>query len=186
MMHFPQSIICCGLPHEQFMAHGHRLAVTTDVVTITLSTLGALTAILGAGKQDATRLQGMRFKKIKAHMEFLGKTAGEGPLMVGYAIDTTTSETGEALSADPQHRSDPSGEAQGRKVVPVWIIPKGSTGSEVVISHPDEMQDITMPYKELIEGSTLNWFVYNMDSGALQTGTVVNIAYVAVGEWLRD
>ncbi len=125
------------------MAHGHNTAVTVDTVDITLSTLGALTAILGAGKQDAARLQGMRFTKIKALMEFLGKTAGEGPLMVGYSIDAITAETGVALAADPQHRSDPSGVEQGFKVVPLWVIPKAATASITTLeSHEMEMHDI--------------------------------------------
>ncbi len=166
------------------MSHGHNKAVTTDVVTIAAATLGALTAILGAGKQDAARLQGMKFKKIRASMEFTGKTVDEGPLLVGYAIDASTSEVSAALSADPQHRSDPTGVEQSFKVVPIWHIPKGFSAS--VGDGNDFLEDIYLPYKDLIEGSTLNWFVYNMDDAALTTGMLVDIAYVAVGEWQRD
>ena len=164
-----------------------NVAVIQDAVTITLSTLGALTAITGSGKIDASRLQGARLKKMRANISFVGKTTGEGPLLVGYTIEATTSETSAALAADPQFNADPTGIQNKFKVVPLWVIPKNGTASENIVS-TDQMRlhDMDIPYRDIIEGSQLNWFVFNQDSGALTGGTIVDISVVTVAEWMRD
>ncbi len=169
------------------MAHGHNKAVTLGVTLITVGALGSLAAITGSSKIDASRLQGSRVVKIRAHMEFLAKTSGEGPWVVGYNIDTTTQETADALNADPQHRSDPSGLAQQNKVVPIWVIPFSATASLTTLeSHEMEMHDIYLPYKDVIEGSQLNWFVFNLEAATQTSGAAVRITHVIVEEWRAD
>ena len=149
-----------------------------------LGTLGSDLVLKSALRVDASRENGVRITKLKAAVSYNGKTATEGPLLVGLcSTDLSTTEIAEALAADPQKPDDvPASEQVMRQVFPIWLIPAGPA------SEPDtkELVEISYPWKEVAEGDGLAWFVQNRDGNALTTGCTIEIHGVCIGEWLND
>ncbi len=161
-----------------------------DDVTINLSTLAAGAAIKGNLKIDASREQGIRMQKMKAAMSWNGLTDAEGPLMVGLCnSDLSPTEIAECIAADPQKELDtPATEQVMREVFPIWFIGLFTTTKEPPVHEVDAgmLREIRYPWKEVIEGNGLSWFVMNLGGGALTTGVGVHFFSVTIGEWRDD
>ncbi len=149
-----------------------------------IGTLADVTAIVLNTKIDASREQGVKIRQLKASMSYNGKTASEGPLIVGVAVELTAVEIAEAMNADPQRWDDTDAKDKGnRKVFPIWTIPAGVlTGDD----RNQKLEEINIPWKIIPEGSTLKWFVFNASGSTLTTGTIVHVHAAAVTEWLND
>ncbi len=152
---------------------------------IGLGTLGAGLVLKTATKVDATRENGIRIQKLMAAMTFAGKTATEGPIIVGLcSTDLSTTEIAEAIDADPQKPDDtPASEQVMRQVMPIWVIGTNDTAS---LAGPYRYEEIPYPWKEVAEGDGLTWFAMNEDGSALTTGMTIEIQGFLVGEWLND
>ncbi len=153
-------------------------------VEVVLSTLATLTAITGATAIDAGRLQGVRLKKMKLACSYKGKTAGEGPLVVGLC-DTTLSvaEIAEAILADPQGVAEvPATEQGNRRVFPIWNIGPGLVADDAIQMY----REVHFPWKDWPEDKGIKVFVFNNDGSNLTTGTTVTVFGPVVQEWLRD
>ncbi len=167
-----------------------RTQVIHDLdITLTLGTLAQNTALKVNAKVDNTREQGAEMEKVRAKMEWRGKTTNEGPIIVGISVDLSATEIAEALVADPQKFEDTgSANEANRKVFPIWKIPFISTGSAVG-SGADyavtELRDVRMPSWHVMEGSFLGWWAFNVGA-ALTTGSLIHIAAGYVTKWMRD
>lgn len=157
--------------------------VIHDDIEIAVGALAANAVVVQAGKIDSSLKNGVRIKKMKYVATYVGHTAGEGPMMLGLAVDHDATEIKECLEADPQGPLDSPGTEQGnRRVYPLEWWPEQGTGSTAERNHP--FKHVRMPWKEIPEGSGINWFVWT--DALLTTGMVVNIKVVYVLEWLRD
>ncbi len=151
--------------------------------SIALSTLANNAAIIANTKADATRDQGVRFKEFKAAYTITGLTAGEGPLIYGWATELTATEIAEAISADPQGVDDTdASDKANRKVFPVGVFGMANTSTNEQTFY----RNVRYPFKELPEGSTLKFFVFNASGATLTTGAVASVTAVVVQEWMRD
>ncbi len=158
-----------------------------DDVQIVLSTLAAGVTIKGNLKIDGSREQGVRISKMKAACGVSGEGADLGPLLIGLCnADLSPTEISECLSADPQKDLDtPASEEVMREIMPIWLYPiQAITNSDVNALRT--LQSIRYPWKEVIEGNGLAWFVTNLDETTLAGGGLVDIFSVTIGEWLRD
>lgn len=153
---------------------------------LALGTLGGVNSAITSTKIDSSRAQGVRLSKLKATIGITGKQVGEGPLVAGFCIgDFTSLEVDEAIQADPQEKDDiPDSERANRRLWPVWYVDKSiSSTAEIPVS---VLKEVDMPWKTIDEGDILQFWVFNSDAVALTTGTIVNLRYAAIGEWLRD
>ncbi len=163
---------------------------TNEFMTYQLfrNTLGALATagvIEDSAKTDTSRANGVRVKKMKVAISYKGKTAGEGPLLVGVAKgNMSAAEIAEALASDPQGPDNtvPMEQAQ-RTVMPLAMIPAASVAS------PDDTRwhrSVRFPWKEVPEGTDITLWVQNLDTGTLTTGTIVECHMILLQEWLDD
>lgn len=164
------------------------LALLYDDVVITLSTLGAATAVTATSKIDNSRENGFRVIKTQYWVDWFGKTAVEGPLMVGIAFGVNASEIAETISDDPQSRLKDFNDAETRRpVFPLVMIPTASTDAGGVTPSQGAfpMSEITLRWSAP-EGSSVLWFAFNAGGGALTTGAGVAIFAKHFGVWLND
>ncbi len=150
--------------------------------TTALGALASNTAIIVNTNVDASRDQGVRIKQLKAAYGLQGHTAGDGPILFGWATELTAVEIAEALTADPQGIDDTDASDKGnRKVMVVGRF------SLLEAHSPDDQfyREVHYPWKEVPEGSTLKFFVFNAGS-TLTTGSFATMTAVVVQEWLRD
>ncbi len=167
------------------LLHSGRQQVIQDEVQITVGTLGAGVAISGQSKIDGGRLQGARIKKIKYAMTYSGKTDNEGPIVFGLAVGLTNTEIALAMNADPQGISDDTEVDRGNlKCFPLEFIPKDGIESAVSAGNVMFVEIEDWPFKEIPEGTTLQWFIFS--DTALTSGMIVDVRAVEVTDWLRD
>ncbi len=164
-----------------------KSGIVYDFITIALSTLGTLTAILGPSKIDASREMGFRVLRTEYWLEYEGKTDNEGPIIFGLSVDMTVSQIANAISADPQGRDPEASEANLRAKFPIFplkMLSEQSTespgGGNAIIS-----MDVAKVGWSLPEGSHLDFFAFNLGS-ALTTGTVIRVFAKHFGVWLDD
>ncbi len=160
-----------------------------DITRIAPGGLASLGAFNAATNIDGNRTQGVTMIKVKAAMIWDGKTEGEGPLTVGIAAGVSSAEIAKMFVADPQFHEDPnSAEAANRKVFPVWLIPEIGTQSQKAggVEGPIHIKSIGIPSWKLREDESLQWFVFNHSSGALTTGTNIEIFNLMLYKWERD
>ncbi len=161
-----------------------RTQVIHEILIVDLGQMVSNKVELVATKIDAAREQGARILKYKAWMGYTGKTAGQGPLVVGYSTEESDTDIQEAMAADPQHVEDGDESEEGkRRVYPIWVIPKvGSDGNNIERSY----RNIPMAWREIDEGRAFNWFVQNVSGATITDAGEVIIAATWVQEWLRD
>lgn len=161
-----------------------NLSIVYDDVQLVLSTLGSKTVFTAGSKIDASRLNGFRVLKTEYWINYEGKTAGQGPIMVGLSANHDATEIEECIEADPQ--SSARGEdALNRAMRPVWplyMIPTKPTDS---LEAADDNGNFT-PKWSSPESFGFFWWAYNMSGGALTDGTIVTIFAKHYGVWLRD
>ncbi len=138
------------------------------------------------GKFDNTREQGFRIKKMRVNMQYVGKTDGEGPLIIGFCdADLTAGEVSEYFASDPQSEfGTPAMETVKRHVYPVWVIQKDGTET-VAASGKIHYTSIRYPWKEIPEGAALQVFAH-APNDTMTTGMSVFLLGVIVQEWLDD
>ena len=159
-----------------------RQQVQHLVDAIALGTLANVTAIIGNLNMDATRDQGVFIKQFKAAFTIRDATASEGPVMFGLCTELTAVEVAECLNADPQGSEDTdASDKANRKVFPLGIF-QHTTNSGA----QHMLEEVNYPFKELPEGATLKWFVFNVSGATLTTGGVATMVAVVVQEWMRD
>ena len=153
--------------------------------TITVGALATLSAVKGNTVIDGSRENGVRIEKMKAALSWHNKTADDGPCTVGLCnSDLSPAEVAECMVADPQKPLDtPASEQSMRNIFPVWLIDKASTGTGNLVQ---EYTDIRYPWKEILEGDGLSWFLFNHDSATLTVNFVCEIPMVIIGSWLDD
>ncbi len=158
-----------------------------DQGNLVLSTLGALTAITDATKVDAARLQGINIRKLKVAMVWRGKTAGEGPISYGLAVDMSAAEIKEAMAADPQNAGDPGASEEANRRIYPWgfiapdtLVEQGYNGGPNFITLPD------FPKWSVIEGKALFVYAFNHQASALTSGLVLNWFLRLTYDWRAD
>lgn len=151
---------------------------------VTLGALATATAVTAATIIDPSREQGSKIKELRLAMSFKGKTAGEGPIVVGLCeLSLSVGQIKEALEADPQLLRDvPSAEQGNRRVFPIWQVPSLRTSDSEIV----RMKDVRWPWKNMEEGMGIKVFAFNNSGSTLTTGTTVIVFGAAVTEWLHD
>ncbi len=163
-----------------------RTQVLHGQIVLTLSTLANNTAILGNTKIDASVQQEAQITKVKVHAEVTGKTAAEGPIIVGLSSGLSNAEIAEGMIADPQRMGDPgSSEQANRKIYPFLVIRKGVTAQAAIPEHLDVMRNISAPSWKTLEEDALSFFAFNRGA-ALTAGTVITILFTLVIKWGFD
>ncbi len=175
------------------MPHDHGAVLQFDDETsLALTTLASVTAKFAATIIDAARLQGFYLIWVKYAGVIRGKTTTEGPLIFGLCANLSPSELAAILTDDTQDRSAPTKTGPGS-----WYYPLSLIGLDVTEGDlsgrigSTEIQGI-VPFSKIPvrwtvpEGDSLNWFVYNVGSGALTTGASIALTYQLFGAWLRD
>ncbi len=161
---------------------GH--VVLHDFVELTVGTLAADNAVLTPSARIITaNEQGFRISKMKYQMTYNGKTDGEGPCLFGFSVDLTADQVRDAISATPTGEADAEAmERTNRKVYPLeQIAIDGDERSRISDTH---FRHIRMPWKEIAEGSSLDYWLHCR--AALTTGMQLQISAVYVGKWLED
>ncbi len=159
-----------------------RQQVQHLVDAIAMGTLANVTAIIGNTNMDSTRNQGVRIKQFKAAFHLTGNTAGEGPIVFGLCTELTAVEVAECMNADPQGIEDTdASDKANRKVFPIGIFNSSANDND-----HHELEEVKYPWKELPEGATLKWFVFNVSGAALTTGAIGTMTAAVVQEWMRD
>lgn len=179
----PSPVVGVSLLVGLIMANNSKnLAIVYDDVRILVSTLATKTAILGASKIDASREMGFRIMKTEYVVGWNNTTAGDGPLVLGFAANLNQAEIEEAIEGDPQSSVDTE---DAETIRPVWVL--GMLAGSAAHGNLDggRVHSFT-PKWSIPEGSAGQWFVYNIDSASMTDGTVVSIFAKHYGVWLRD
>ena len=180
----PQRVKTLRGPRESCMAKYEMR--TRDVITHTLGTLAPGDFILGATKIDATRLQGCRVQKMHSQIHYEGLTALDGSLLFGVSNALTVGELAEWRDADPQFEGDPEEEEKSqRHAITLGAVQNQGGGTSSVSGDGPWRTHKGYPW-DIIEGTTFNTWVQNIDTSALQTAGVVRIFLECLGVWLRD
>ncbi len=149
--------------------------------TLSLSTLATLTVL----NANALTTSDNEYRVLSATMTWslAGLTAGEGPLIFGYAHgDYSVTEIKEALEAENTiDRGDKVAAEQGNRLV-------RRVGSFSGLGTETEFNDgkpMRMRLNWVIaEGRTLNYWVYNFSGGTLTDGSAVIVMGDAVIKYL--
>ncbi len=94
-----------------------KMIIMEDEITLTLGTLGPVTTLAVASKLDANYSQDARIRRLRENISLASKTADEGPIFVGYAIDNSIAEISEFLVNDPQSAYHEVEAAESRRKV---------------------------------------------------------------------
>ncbi len=113
-----------------------------------------------------------------------GKTAGEGPVMLGMSMNGTAANIEAAIEADPQSVVEDDNHPKAHYVKPLEMITKAF--QEGIGSAQVEGGHTLTPNWSCPEGQDLLFWAYNMDTSALTTGMIVDIFAEHYGVWLRD
>ncbi len=163
-------------------------------IQLALSTLGAGTALKAATKIDSARLNGFRIAKVNIAATLRNKTASEGPIVWGLQCNMSAAEIKAALEADPQDSTadDDKGDGQWLKIlgfvgVTATDAPLTSDAGPgaTAVSLAARMMEVKVNWS-VIEGKDFSLFAFNIGSGALTTGTIIDAIMEIFGVWLRD
>ncbi len=175
-----QKIICCGLPHDQYM--GKTFVQKLETV-LPLGALVDAIAVIGGTPIDSSRANGVRILDLWMAVSFTGHTVGEGPILYGLGRDLeSVTLLKEALEADPQGFSDKDElEKTTRNVMVLGYL---SDIGSAVSNQWQGMRKIKFPWKLIPEGSDLQVWAFNRSGATLTTGTIVAFDMVVNQEWL--
>jgi len=154
--------------------------------TLTLGAQGALDVLSTNTKIDGARKQGFRVTKSNWFFQATGKTATEGPIIIGIACNADAAEIEAAIEADPQAPSDDDSRGMGVYIKPLFLM--GIAQTEFPAAGDAVMKPFTVSYGKngwsIPEDQALTVWAYAM--GALTTGTVIRFFAEHFGVWLRD
>lgn len=154
-------------------------------LALSLGGLGQDNSIIATTKIDGSRQQGCVLRKVKGSFQGHGKTANEGPIIFGFAIDLVASEIDEAFGADPQdyEPGEASFERANRPVFPIGTFPR--TPTSFADDHGVYWHDFQLPSWELAEHQSLVFFAFNRGA-ALTSGTTIRCQCILLADWLKD
>ncbi len=157
-----------------------------DSVSTDMTNLATLTAFVIGGRYDATLVEDFRLLRVDYYIGIQpaqAVTLLNGPILVGLAAgNLTATGIGQAIEAAPLDAVSIDLELSNRAVWPL----------EVMMINDADLGDIS----GLTVKGTFNprwtfqnphgwqWFVYNMGTGALATGSVINITAKCFGMWV--
>ncbi len=169
--------------------HSNLVQLFDEDNNITLGALAGAAAIFGASKIDAGREQGFRIMKSRLFISMTGKTATEGPILLGVCANIpTAADLAGLLALNPQDISDNPERADN------WFVKMLDQIGLETVSYPNNPMVLKTPSYSISygrngwsipEGSALNYFAFNAGA-SLTTGTVFLIAAEHFGVWLRD
>ncbi len=162
-----------------------RQQVIHNTIELDMSTAATLAVVVAPTKIDTGREQGARIKQMKSALSWKDKPTTMGPLLAGFSVGLTNTQIAEALLADPvsDKTNVEASEQSNRRVFPVWLIPAGIA---VASEELQELKEIHFPWKEIDEGTGLDFWVQNLDGSTLTGNTLVTTQIAFVTEWLRD
>ncbi len=156
-------------------------------VSLSLGTLAAVDAIVASSKLDAGQKDGYWLKETRVAASFTGKTAAEGPILWGVAINMTDAAQIEAyIEDDPGDAGDVMLRGSDDIVKILGHISEEKTGGNALDGVP--FVDIDWGRKgwtKRVDRALLYW-AYNLDGGALTTGMILKISAQHLGKWIRD
>ncbi len=155
---------------------------TWDVEGFTVGAIAANTAQLSTTKIDASRLQGAVPRKIDYQLDFTGKTAGDGPLIVGLSVGLSIAQITEYFNSDPQRFGEPGESEESHR--PILVL--GVLGRHRTAALETPWLTINWPGWHVLEGVDLNAFVFNIDGSGFTTGTLVSLVLNIRGDWRND
>ncbi len=161
---------------------------TTENSVITAGALAASGASAVALKIDSTRLQGTIPAQVDWQFSFTGKTAAEGPILVGLAAGLDTGDLTAWFTSDPQRIKDPEeAEESQRPVLPLAVIPAAATASAALALSGDlAIRNARWPGWHIRESVSMVAFLLNMDTEAITSGLVVSLYTNIRGDWIND
>ncbi len=171
------------------MPSGRTQVQHSSVKEAALGALAANTAIEVLPVLTSNR-QGAKISKCKFHAEMKGKTANQGPILVGLSAGVSIAEVAEALLASPVQFEDPGASEQAnRKMYPVFVIGDAATGmgnpASQILNHL-MYKHTGVPSWLINEDETFRWWAFNTDSAPLTSGTLISVECVTVYQWERD
>ncbi len=163
-------------------------------IQFALSTLGAATALKAATKVDASRLNGFRIAKVNVAATLRNKTASEGPILWGLQCNMSAADIKAAIESDPQSSTADNDRGDGTWLKILGLIGFPTTDAPLTggvgpgataVSLVAHMMEVKVNWS-VIEGQDFSVFAFNMGSGALTTGTIIDAVLEIFGVWLRD
>lgn len=166
------------------MPHPHsNLVSITDNVNIDGSSLAANTGVLGPSKIDATREQGFRTLMQHGVIDWQASDGSGGPLLVGFTTqDMSLAQLEAILEQDPQDDFDPDEREISRRRIHKLGYLQVTNGGPVGVAL-EIRRKIQWSYPE---GSSMNYFIYNIGGAALDAANNVRFFCTHTGVWLRD
>lgn len=156
-----------------------------DTFSIALGALGITTTVSTTTRIDGDRLQGCIPRKIGFQVTWSNKTinAGNGPFICGLAVGLSNTEIAAYFAADPQRQDDPDTVEQSQR--PVMILDIAPLAEASMLSH-HPWQWVDWPGWHIREGVELDFFVFNNNIAAADTGCIVTPTLQILGDWLDD
>ncbi len=157
-----------------------------DIINLSIGALTNNQAAVNASKIDSARKNGFRVLRTEYWFRWVNATIGEGPIMCGVAFAQGTSSIPVAILADPQSSGSGDKIAQDEAMQPVF--PLADLFADAVgdqVSTKTAVQ-VFKPRWSVIEGESMNWFVFNHSGATLTTGSTLKIFAKHFGVWLRD
>ncbi len=155
-----------------------------EQLVFSLGTLAAGSATVANSKIDASRRQGFRLIKSEYTIEVKGKTTNEGPLQIGVGFNLTAVEIADGIEGDPQGERDPAASEEAQR--PIFpLITVGKNVTDILPFDGGGFREKKWNWS-IREGEGMFVYAYNWDSGALTTGTTVEVIFKHQGVWLRD
>lgn len=149
-----------------------------DKVRLTLSTLASGTVIAAAS--GITLSEDFRILKAEILGSTKGMTADEGGVVIGLADgELSDAEVAECLNSRPGDRNDNLANEQAmRPVFPFDIVFENQAGGDLMVK--EEIK----PRWTFSNADGWQWFAFNIGSGALTTGTVIDLFVKIYGVWV--
>ncbi len=171
------------------MPSGRTQVIHGQSKEIALSALTAKTAIVIDSLVDANTQQGHTLQRFRLYWEMKGKTAYQGPIVLGISSGMSIANLAEALQADPQLLGSPESEEGNRKVYPLYVIGDAATAvgnpASQIANHL-KMRNEPAPSWKTVEGQALEIFAWNADTADLTTGTLITVIWSIVIKWEMD
>ncbi len=161
-----------------------------DQTTLTIGALAAGDLTSQVGRIDTARENGFRIFETMLTAAIVGKTATEGPMHFGMAINLGAAEIEAIMEQDPQDSTDPIPLNTASWIRPLWTISRAMTegvlgGAGPAVGHSAQFLKVSVQWS-VPEGQELVYWVYNQDTDAISIGGLITIFAQHYGVWLRD